>query len=170
MVLIRRELSLTIRAGSGLWPYRIGRSRFLLLRLAIDRWLLGTTLNREGLLGAHACLVPLALDMHADSPDEAKEFPSHRDDDFLVRHAPFSQPSISTMEPVLSLPGDLFHRLLDAFLAGSQCSVDPRTMPVGPCRFDENASKVAIARLGDPAPMGFASARMLAWDRAAVAH
>ena len=61
----------------------------------------------------------LALDMHADGPDEAEKLSAHRGDDLLMRHASFGEATVPPMESVLSFPGELFHGLLDIFLACS---------------------------------------------------
>src|ERR1700690_1349387 len=112
----------------------------------------------------------LALDVHADGPDEAEQLAPHGGHHFLVWHASFGKSPIATMEPVLGFPGDRLHRLLDVFLARSKGSVDPRPMPVGPRRFNEHAAKMTVAGLGDPAAPRLAAARVLARHRTAVAH
>ena len=71
----------------------------------------------------------LALDVHADGPDEAEQFSPHSGHDILVWHASVGESSIAPVESVLGLPSDLFHRLLDAFLACPQRAVDSRSMP-----------------------------------------
>src|SRR5277367_777727 len=108
----------------------------------------------------------LTLDVHPDGPDEAKQFAPHRGHDLLVRHASLGKSSIALMQSVLGFPGDLFHGLLDPFLPCSQRAVDPRPMPIGPRRFDEHASKMTVASLGDSSPTRLAAARVLARHRA----
>src|SRR5271166_4635680 len=112
----------------------------------------------------------LTLDVHPDGPDEAEQLAPHGGHDLLVRHASFGKSSIALMEPVLGLPGDRFHGLLDPFLPCSQRTVDSRPVPVGPCRFDEHASEMAVAGLCDSSATRLAAARVLARHGAAVAH
>ena len=98
----------------------------------------------------------LAVGFHvdADGPDEPQQLATDRGHHLLFTFAPRGQCAVAGVQPVLRLPRDRFHLGTDGGLALAQRGAHRRAVPIGPGRFDDDATEMGIARFGNPAAPG----------------
>ena len=106
----------------------------------------------------------------SNSPDKAQQLSSYSCDDLPLVLAGCAQLDISLVQPVLRLPRNLLGLLRDALLSSSQTVPDTWRTTIAPCGFDNDASQVRVAGLGDASAPGSLTTGILAWYNAALTH
>src|SRR5215217_7983162 len=112
----------------------------------------------SGMLGGHL------------SPQEAGQLAGDRDDHHLAGVLAGGQATEPAAQPQLRGPRPGDDLGWQAVLAAAQLPGGRGPILVGPGRLDQLGAQVAVATLGDAAPMGAGAAGILAWDQAAEAH
>ena len=110
------------------------------------------------------------LNLDSDGPDEADQFAPYCGDDLALVLARRRQPGIALGEPDLCFQGNLFDWFWNPFLSLAQPGPDGRPVPITPGGFDDDASQMCVACLGDASALLSLPAGVLAGNRAAVTH
>jgi hypothetical protein len=103
-------------------------------------------------------------------PDEAKEFARDRDDRLLGTLPAAHQAPVSTVEAILSVPGDRFDALGLPALALPQRPPHGGAVAVVPGRLDEDVADVRVAGLGDVTPKLASPGGVFGGNHAGVRH
>ena len=106
----------------------------------------------------------------ADGPDETDQLASQRGDDFGARFALVGQRPKAAVKALLSSPRDLGDLRLKVSLKLLLALVEARAVAVVSGGFDQRATQVRVAGLGDPSLSLLGAARVLGSDQACVAH
>src|SRR5882762_552066 len=179
MLIIRRELPRTKKAGLVIETYCIKRMRVLLFvgpSTATSTAYL-PSLSLGGVNGLAALIsgrrrqgVVLVLRHYAKGPDKTQEFPPDGGYDLGLVFPLAEQLSIAAMQSMLGFPGNLFHLRAEVGLSFQKIASQPRSELIGPGGFDHDASQMSVARLGDPGLDPAGAARVFAGNQAAVTH
>ena len=81
-----------------------------------------------------------------------------------------AQPTISSAEPKLRSPGDIANDFWQSLDPIDLMTTDARLHSVSPGAFDQRASGMGVAGLGDAAASDGLAARLLARDQAEIGH
>ena len=147
---------------------RVGRRsscRHIVRTGVLRSWTLGCFVAGRKKATSCAC-----FDLAEYGPAEAREFARDGDRDLLRRFASLNEPAIAMMQSLHCLVCKRDGPLRLALSSTKQVLSDSWKVPAVPGRFDEDASDVIVARLGDGAASCLAAARLLAWNEAQVAR
>jgi hypothetical protein len=120
-------------------------------------------LGRRGLRSAS-----LGFDLHADRPDESQQVATNCRHGFLFAFAPRGQVTVTSMQPMLSVPRDLFHVRADRDLALAKRGADCGAISIRPRGLDDDSPEVRVAGLGDAASANSVAGRIFTRDGAAA--
>src|SRR5580692_507985 len=170
IIVIRRELPRTKSAGWARRPCRIEHTRTLLsvfdsaaIRTAFLLWF--SDLRRHLFLFAY-----LSFDIDPNSPDKSQQLSPHGRYDLRFVLPLCQQFSVARMQPMLGLPGNFLDLFAQSYLAFQKISAQPRSELIGPGGFDNDASQMCVAGLGDGAPPLSFAAGVFAGNQATVSH
>ena len=173
LVMIRRELPRTERAGWGRNRYRIERKEgspfrgpCAIIGSAVLKY---TSLSFSGCCGVRLLLL---LHVGRDCPDEAEQLTADCGHDLILVLAAGRHGLVALVQPVLRFPGNLFHLIADGerLLSSQQESRHVRTVLIRPRRFHQHPSEMGVASFGDRTPLNAVAAGVFACHQTAVAH
>ena len=105
-----------------------------------------------------------------DRPDETHHLACDGDIDDVGGLAARAQPPISSAEPNLRFPPDVANDFWQRLDPIDLVTTDARLHSVSPGAFDQRASGIGVASLGNATASDRLGARSLAWDQAEIGH
>src|SRR6266498_1061373 len=114
--------------------------------------------------------VVFSFGLHANFPDEAEQFTTNGRNDLWFVLSRGLQRSISPMQSMLRLPGNLSGFGSGIRLSLQQPAAEPGPELVGPCSFNQHSTQVSITSFGDTALITMAATRVFTRHETAVTH